>query len=338
MSLARQSSSFSSTLPLETFRLARDVIQTEAAALQTLAENLPADFADAVQLVLTCQGSVIVTGMGKAGWIGQKISATMASTGTRSHYVHPSEAMHGDLGRIGPRDIVLVLSNSGETGEVLQLLPTFEKTQIPLIAIVGKSTCSLANAADCVLTYGTVNEACPLGLAPSTSTSLMLAMGDALALVVSRQKGFRPIDFAQFHPGGSLGRKLSSIADVMRPIQDCRVANDSQAVRTAMIDSQNGMRRSGAMLLVDEQGKLTGIFTDSDLAKLLESGQQDWLDQPVYQVMTRDPKTVSANCKTQIAVDLLAKHNISELPVVDGYDRPVGMVDITDVLNLLPRK
>ena len=219
------------SIPMEQVRLAREVILAESTALEKLASALPAGFGQAVDLVCDCQGSVIVTGIGKAGWIGQKISATMASTGCRSHYLHPAEAMHGDLGRIGPRDIVLVFSNSGETGEVLQILPTLQKLEVPFIAIAGSAESSLSKAATIALPYGKVAEACTLGLAPSTSTSLMLALGDALALVASRQKGFRPIDFARFHPGGSLGKKLSKVNEVMRDLQTCRVANEQQTIR-----------------------------------------------------------------------------------------------------------
>lgn len=334
MSLAQPSTS---SLPLEQFRLARDVILAESAALEKLSRHLPSDFSKAVDCLCECQGSVIVTGIGKAGWIAQKISATMASTGTRSHYLHPSEAMHGDLGRIGPDDIVLVFSNSGETGEVLQLIPAFQNIDVPLIAIVGSENSSLARASSLCLAYGKVQEACPLGLAPSTSTTLMLALGDALALVTSRQKGFRPIDFARNHPGGSLGRKLSSVDEVMRPLDACRLAGDNQSVRDTLAGLAGTNRRAGAVLLTNWQGELTGIFTDSDLARMLGQGHDQLLDQPIAKVMTVAPKTVCSGARTTEAVDALVRHNISELPVVDRNGKPVGMIDITDVISLLPR-
>lgn len=325
------------SLPIEHFRLAREVIQAEADALSRLANRLPASFSEAVDIICQCEGSVIVTGIGKAGWIGQKITATMASTGTRSHYLHPSEAMHGDLGRIGPRDIVLVFSNSGETGEVLQLLPTLQNINVPLIAVVGSEQSSLAKAATITLSYGKVPEACPLGLAPSTTTTLMLGIGDALALVASRQKGFRPIDFAQYHPGGSLGKKLSRVNEIMRPLSECRVGFENLTVRETFVNLQESGRRTGAVLLLQQTGKLAGIFTDSDLARLLERGDDHLLDAPIGSVMTGLPKTVASGSQTTVAVEILARNNISELPVVDSQNRPVGIVDITDVLSLLPR-
>ena len=327
----------SRTLPLQQFRLAREIIQTEAQALDRLAQRLPSEFTDAVELICQCQGSVIVTGIGKAGWIAQKVSATMASTGTLSHYIHPSEAMHGDLGRIGPRDIVLVFSNSGETGEIVQLLPTFQKTNVSVISVVGSEDNSLSRASTVSLSYGKVPEACPMGLAPSTSTALMLALGDALALVASFQKGFRPIDFAGFHPGGSLGMKLSRVDEIMRLIQDCRVASENHTVRDTFVSSQGPGRRTGAVLLIRDSGELSGIYTDSDLARLLERGDDHLLDEPIHRVMTANPKSVVSGTETAAAVEILASNNISELPVVSHSGQPVGIIDITDVLGLMPR-
>jgi arabinose-5-phosphate isomerase len=326
------------SLPVEPFRLAREVIETEARALQRLASCLPAGFSEAVDMICQCEGSVMISGIGKAGWIAQKISATMASTGTRSHYLHPSEAMHGDLGRIGPRDIVMVFSNSGETSEVLQLLPTLQKRDVPLIAIVGAENSSLGKAATITLGYGNLAEACPLGLAPTTSTAVMLALGDALALVASQHKGFRHMDFAVFHPGGSLGKKLSRVNEIMRPLADCRVGNENRTVRETLVALQNEGRRSGAVLLLNDAGELTGIFTDSDLARILERGQDHLLDEPVGNVMSARPKTVASGTQTMVAVEILACHNISELPVVDSRGCPLGIIDITDVISLLPRK
>ncbi len=333
MSLARRQDT--TTLPLDLYRQARQIILQESTALEKLANHLPAGFDRAVDLICGCQGAVIVSGIGKAGWIAQKVSATLASTGSRSHYLHPSEAMHGDLGRIGPDDIVLMLSNSGETAEILQLLPTLVRAGIPLVSIVGSDTNSLAEASQVVLSYGRVSEACPLGLAPSTSTTLMLALGDALALVASFKKGFRAIDFARHHPGGSLGKKLSRVEDLMRGIDQCRVAPDDETIRSIYVRLQGPGRRSGAILLVDSTGQLSGIFTDSDLARLLERQEDYLLDQPVGSVMTRNPKTIQAGCKTSSAVELLSTHNISELPVIDRRGKPLGIIDITDVLGLL---
>lgn len=323
------------SLPFDQYRHAREIIMQEAAALEKLASNLPGDFDKAVSLICNCTGAVIVSGIGKAGWIAQKISATMASTGTRSHYLHPAEAIHGDLGRLAPNDIVLMLSNSGETGEILDLIPTFAKAGVPLISIVATEKNSLARASTVVLAYGRVAEACPLGLAPSTSTTLMLALGDALALVVSKQKGFRAIDFAQHHPGGSLGKKLSQVDDVMRPLDQCRMASDSETIRSIYIRLRGPQRRSGAILLTDRHGRLSGIFTDSDLARLLERQEDHLLDQSISNVMTHDPKTVASGSPTTVAVEMLSVHSISELPVIDQQGKPLGVIDVTDVVGLM---
>jgi arabinose-5-phosphate isomerase len=274
--------------------------------------------------------------MGKAGWIGQKISASLASTGTRSHFLHPAEAMHGDLGRIGPDDVVLALSNSGETDELLQILPSLGKAGIPLLALTGQASSTLGRAADVVIEYGRVEEACHLNLAPSTSTTLMLGLGDALALVVSQARQFQALDFARFHPGGSLGRKLSCVRDLMRPIAQCRVARSDEIVRQIYVRSSVTERRVGVILVIDPQGKLAGIFTDSDLARLLEKHRDEMLDRPIAEVMTPRPVSVSADESVVKAVELLARKNISEIPVVDDQQRPVGLIDITDVIGLLP--
>lgn len=318
----------------EQLQIATEVIKSESSALQRLSANLPDDFCNAVGLLLDCQGCVIVTGVGKAGWIGQKISASLASTGTRSHFLHPAEAVHGDLGRVGPDDLILVFSNSGETGEILKLIPTFEKFGTPIVSITGKSKSTLVAHSAAVLNYGATQEACHLGLAPSTSTALMLALGDALSLVVSRSKNFEAIDFAKFHPGGSLGKRLSLVEEVMRPISECRVARQSETVREVYIQQGGRDRRAGAVLITDCDEKLTGFFTDSDLAKLLERQQDELFDQPIHTVMTRNPVTVSAGSKTMVAIETLACRNLSELPVVDSQGKVIGLIDITDVVNV----
>jgi arabinose-5-phosphate isomerase len=194
----------------------------------------------------------------------------------------------------------------------------------------------LASNAECILDYGISGEACPLGLAPTTSTTVMLALGDALSMVVAKVKDLRPQDFARSHPGGSLGKKLSNVTEIMRPISECRVASSEQTVREIYIQLAGPSRRSGAVLLVDENDWLVGIFTDSDLARLLERQQDKWFDKPVAEVMTRKPTCVTTDTKTQLAVEILASINISELPVVDKSNKPVGLIDITDVVGLFP--
>jgi arabinose-5-phosphate isomerase len=325
-----------SATPFEQARFARDVIQHEAEALKLLANNLPADLSRAVDLVLECEGSVIVAGIGKAGWIGQKISASFCSTGTRSHFLHPAEAVHGDLGRIGSEDVILILSNSGETSEILRLLPTLAQFETPIISITASVDSTLAKHSHAVLNYGKSTEACSLGLAPSTSTTTMLALGDALALLLSRVRQFRSIDFARYHPGGSLGRKLAKVDDIMRPIERCRVALESETIRDIYVRYRGQERRAGMVMVTDDQGTLTGVFTDSDLARMLEQKQDAYFDSPISALMTRHPKTIGSGSKTTLAVDTLACHNLSELPIIDSRGRAIGLIDVTDLVGLIP--
>jgi arabinose-5-phosphate isomerase len=295
--------------------------------------RLDRGFYAAARTLCELRGSVIVTGVGKAGLIGQKIAATLASTGTRAHFLHPAEAMHGDLGKIGPRDAVLILSYSGESTEITQLLPAFASRGVPIIAITQSRHTAAARSADVVLELGPVVEACLLGLAPTSSTAAMLAVGDALALVASRLRGFQPEDFARFHPGGSLGRKLSPVNDHMRTLDACRVAPETATVREVLVACSKPARRSGAIMLTDGSGRLSGIFTDSDLARLFERRRDAALDAPVADVMTTSPRTVASGTMLEDALAEMARCKISELPVVDGDGRPVGMLDVTDVVE-----
>ena len=318
----------------EQLRAAREILRLEAKAIWELSNRLEESFCQTVRILFQCQGSVIVTGMGKAGIIGQKIAATLASLGTRAHFLHPAEAFHGDLGRIHASDVVLMLTQSGETGEVVQLLPSLKDFQVPLVAVTASKTSTVGRAANVVLEIGQLEEACSLGLAPSTSTTAMLAVGDALALVLSELRDFRAEDFARFHPGGALGRKLSKVDDVMRPLAECRTARDGQTVRQVIVACTKPGRRTGAIMLTDADGRLTGLFTDSDLARLFERRDEAALDRPIAEVMVASPTTVPSGTRVGDAVNLLATRKFSELPVVDRSGRPVGLVDVTDVLGL----
>ena len=321
----------------EQLRFGREVLLRESEAIQSIAENLDRAFCHAVDLVYRCQGSLIVSGMGKAGLVGQKLMATFASTGTPSHFLHPAEAVHGDLGRVRDDDVVLVLSQSGETEEIVRLLPSLQEMTTPLIAMTSHSESTLGRSGTVVLQLGTLEEAGGLGLAPSTSTTTMLALGDALALVVSRMRGFAREDFARFHPAGSLGRKLSRVGQYRRPLRLCRVAEDSHSVRKVFVGRSMPGRRTGAIMLVDRQGRLTGLFTDSDLARLFEHHREETLDEPICDVMTRDPVTIADGALMTEAVSLMADRKISELPVVDDNGRPTGLIDVTDVVGLFPQ-
>jgi arabinose-5-phosphate isomerase len=322
--------------PLEQLRQARAIIASESEALARLATRLDGQFCQAVALMFDCSGSVLTCGMGKAGLIAQKITATLASTGTRSHHLHPGEAVHGDLGRVGPDDVVLVLSQSGETEEVVRLLPSLAGFGVPVIAIVGRRSSTLGQAATVSIELGPIVEACPLGLAPSTSTTAMLAIGDALALVTSQMRGFQRDDFARFHPAGNLGRQLSRVDDSMRPLHECRVALQSLTVREVLVEHSRSGRRSGAMMLVDGAGRLTGVFTDSDLARLFEHKRDQALDRPIREVMSTHPLSVAEGSLMADSVAIMAGRKISELPVLDLSGRPVGLIDITDVVGLYP--
>jgi len=316
--------------PFEQLRYARQIILLESQALARLATRLDTEFCRAVDLFYGCAGSVIVSGMGKAGLVGQKIAATLASTGTRSHFLHPAEAVHGDLGRIHHDDLLLVLSKSGETEEIVRLLPTLSERTVPIVAITSRPTSSLGKAADVTIDLGPLKEACALGLAPSTSTTAMLAMGDALALVTSRMRDFRVEDFARFHPAGSLGHKLKKVEDQMRRMEECQLASESDTVRQ-VITHWRGGRRSGAVIVVDDEGRLAGFFTDSDFRRLFALRQEASLDRPIAEVMTRQPITVPAGSMLADAESIVAERKISELPVVDADGRPLGMIDITDL-------
>ena len=322
--------------PFEQLRYARQILQLESRTLAQLATRLNHDFCKAVEHLYRCRGSVIVSGMGKAGLVGRKIMATLASTGTRSHCLHPAEAVHGDLGRIHHQDVILLLSQSGETEEVVRLLPSLAELGVPVLAITGRADSTLGRAATVTLELGPVEEACSLGLAPSTSTTAMLALGDALALVTSQMRNFDRDDFARFHPGGSLGRKLSKVEHHLRGLQQCRVAADSKTVREVFVGASLPGRRTGAIMLVDEAGKLTGIFTDSDLARLFERRRDLDLDLPIRQLMTAHPLTIQLGSRMADAVTLMAERKISELPVVDSQGRPVGLIDVTDVVGMFP--
>ncbi len=322
----------------EQLREARDMLQAAANSLLGISRRLDESFCDAVELLVGCTGSVVVTGMGKAGLIGRKLTATLSSTGTRSHFLHPAEAVHGDLGSLRKGDVLLALSNSGETEELCRLLPIVRNLEVPILAITARASSTLGTQADIALTTGSIPEAGHFGLAPTTSTTVMLALGDALALVVSRARGFSREQFAQLHPAGALGRKLTSVGDVMRSGDQLRIAPQNLTIRAALVDLRRSGRRTGAVMAVDDDGRLTGLFTDSDLVRLLEHRRELQLDRPLLEVMTQRPKTIHADSPLADACNLLAQYHISELPVVDETGRPVGLVDITDVIGLMPEE
>jgi len=313
----------------------RGILHAEARAIVEAAERLDGAFVRAVHRLEACSGNVVVTGIGKAGLVARKISATLASTGTPSHFLHPTEAMHGDLGVLRGDDLLLTLSQSGETEEITRLIPHVRARGIPIVAITGRAESTLGRAADVVVTSGPVREACELGLAPSTSTSVLLALGDSLALVTSALRAFTAEDFHARHPGGSLGRQLMQVEDVMRSLPQCRTSLPEESVRS-VFSRVLPARRTGAVMILDHAGTLAGIFTDSDLARLFERRNDAAIDGPIGDVMTARPTTVAAGTRLRDAVEVLETRRLSELPVVDASGRPVGLLDVVDLVGMVP--
>ena len=326
-------SHFPTTL-LERLRMLRECVAAEGSAILRSAAALSSEAVRAAEMTADCAGCVVITGVGKAGLVGQKLVATLASTGTPAHFLHPSEAVHGDLGRLRSGDLVWAISNSGRSEEVVRIAPYLRENSNGLIAITATDDNPLAVAADCAVTIGRHDEACPNGLAPTSSTAVMMAVGDGIAMLASRLRSFTPQDFARFHPGGALGRKLAAVDQIMRPLEVCRVAPKNASVRQAMVTASQSPRRTGAVMLVDESGVLAGLFTDSDLARLLETRDDRALDQPISTRMTIDPTTAQKGSLLSEAMAVMSHRRISELPVIDDCGRPIGMLDITDLVSL----
>jgi arabinose-5-phosphate isomerase len=309
----------------------RRVLETEAAAILSVVGRLNESFVGAVELVLACRGRVVATGMGKAGFIAQKLSATFASTGTPSLFLHPAEALHGDLGRVTRADLVIALSNSGETEELLRLLPGLKRIGAPLLALTGRGRSTLALAADSLLDVGDIEEACPLGLAPTASAAALLAMSDALAMAVLAARPFTEEDYALYHPGGKLGRKLRKVSEVMRTGPQNPVVRDDVPVTEALEVMTRTPGRPGCTSVVDGLGRLVGIFTDGDLRRLIQGGRVDF-GAPVGDVMTRGPRTVRPELLALDAVKVLREKQLDQVPVVDEFNRPIGLLDVQDIL------
>lgn len=317
---------------------ARQIVRGEAAALLSVADRLNESFLLAVDLFHRCPGRICITGTGKSADVGQKIAGTLNSTGTRAYLLDATRAVHGDLGMIHPHDVVLALSASGETEEVVKLLPSLRQMARAIVALTSREESTLAKNADVALVLGSLEEVCPLGLAPSTSTTAMIAVGDALAFVLMRMRAFSQEDFARFHPAGSLGRKLLKVEAVMRHGNELRVADSRKTVREVFAEEKRVGRRTGAVMLVDDAGALSGIFTDSDLARLFAQHQDSVFDRPIADVMTPRPLMVPVGTRLTDAVDILRNRKISELPVVDAAGRPAGLIDITDLIGLVSRE
>ncbi len=313
---------------------AKEVLAVEAAAIQALIPRIDGQFTAAVNIILDCSGRVIVTGMGKSGLVGRKIAATLASTGTPAFFLHPAEAIHGDLGMVTGEDVVLALSHSGETGEVLSILPIIRRIGAKVIAMSGRENSTLVSNADGFLDVAVEREACPLGLAPTASTTASLAMGDALAVALLTARRFTPEDFALFHPGGSLGRRLLlTVGQVMHSGEDNPVTPLGSTVKEALfVITAKGL---GVTSIIDGDGRLQGIITDGDIRRSLEKGL-DFLNKRVEEIMTRSPRTITADRLAAQALNRMEKNKprpITVLPVVDGDQRAIGMIHLTDLLR-----
>ena len=311
--------------------LARDVLHTEAEAIMALSGRLNGDFLRAVDAILACSGRIVVTGMGKSGHVGRKIAATLASTGSPAFFVHPAEAAHGDLGMITPQDVVIALSNSGESGEVVALLPALKRKGLVLIAMTGNASSSLGREADILLDTQVDKEACPLGLAPTTSTTVQMALGDALAVTLLDARQFGPDDFALSHPGGSLGRRLLvHVKDLMHKGEELPQVKPGTALKDALLEMSH--KRLGMVAVTDDSNTIHGIYTDGDLRRTLEHSSNIY-DLNIDQVMSRQPQTILYSKLATEAVHVMEQRRITSLLVVDEAGKLLGAIHMHDLFK-----
>lgn len=315
----------------EILRQAREVIQIEAEAVQGLLDRLDENFVRAVKMLLSCEGRVVITGIGKSGLVGRKIVATLTSTGTPSVFLHPVEGLHGDLGMVTAKDVILAISNSGETAEILNLLPSLQKIGVKIISLTGSLDSTLAKNSQIVIDVGVEREACPLGLAPTSSTTATLVIGDALAVSLMRQRKFGENDFALFHPGGHLGERLSfRVKDIVRPVSDFPTLPKEKTVGEFL----SAINRYGAdfALVLNPDGSLAGMVTDRDLRRG-EIGSPDFLNRLIAGLMNPNPATVEENIPAAEAMKTMVENNLVALPVLDKEKRLKGVVTLRDILN-----
>lgn len=316
---------------VDVIKTAREVLEIEARAIHGLKKKIGSEFRKAVQLMADCDGRIIITGMGKPGFIARKIAATLASTGSPSMFLHPAEAVHGDLGMIKDNDIMIAISNSGQTEEIVRLLGTVKRIGVPLIAMTSNRKSELAREADVLLDLGVTREACPLNLAPSASTTASLAMGDALALSLLKAKGFRQEDFAVLHPGGSLGKQLLKVRDLMRRGRNNPVVNENTSLRKALLTITSA--RAGSCTVVNAKRRVVGIFTDGDLRRHLRSAGEKILKEPVGKLASRNPTVIREDKLAAEALHMLKSRKIDEVPVVNASGSVVGLLDVQDLLK-----
>ena len=309
----------------------RRVLDIEARAVQALIQRLDGGFSDAVDFLYACKGKVVISGMGKSGLIGQKIAATMASTGTPSFFLHPAEGLHGDLGMLARKDVLIAISNSGETQEILQLLPFMERMGIPILSIVGRMSSTLAKNSAVALDVSVAEEACPMGLAPTASTTATVAMGDALAVALLEKRGFKEQDFAQFHPGGTLGRRLLvKVRDVMHRGQELPQVQEIVLGSVAILEMS--AKKIGMTTVVDRAGTLVGVITDGDIRRFLQQGG-DFSKVTAGSLASRHPKRIGPDELAAKAVEMMERYAITTLVVADNAKRIVGVVHLHDLLK-----
>jgi len=309
---------------------AKKVLKIEAEAISFLIERIDDSFVKAVDLVFFCKGKIVVTGVGKSGLIGQKIASTLASTGTPSFFMHPAEGIHGDLGMLSKNDVVIAISNSGESNEISQIIPIVKRMGLPLISMTGNRSSTLAKSGDAVLDISVKEEACPLGLAPTASTTATLAMGDALAVAVLDKRGFNKEDFALLHPGGSLGKRLLvRVSDLMHTGEAIPLVTENTVMKVALFEITS--KRLGVTGVLDDEGFLEGAITDGDLRRAMEKGL-DVLNKNASEIMTRNPKKIGADALAAEALQKMEQHSITSLFVMDG-EKVAGIVHLHDLLK-----
>jgi arabinose-5-phosphate isomerase len=317
---------------------ARRVLTIEAGAIASLADRLDDRFAEAVELIVARAGKVVVTGMGKSGHVCRKIAATLASTGTPAFFLHAAEALHGDVGMLERKDLVLAISNSGETAEVLELVPILKRLGLPLVALTGRADSTLGRAADVVLDVGVAEEACPLGLAPTASTTATLAMGDALAVALLERRGFRPEDFAALHPAGTLGRKLLRVEDLMHRGEELPLVREDAPFKATMVEMTS--KHLGVTAVIDAAGALVGVITDGNIRRAFEripdlhqATARDLMTRGRRETMTGPPKTIDREALAAQALATMERNAITSLFIVDGDGRPAGVIHLHDLLR-----
>lgn len=315
----------------EICQFAQSVIKVEAEVISALTAHIDQQFACACQYLFHCEGRIAVMGMGKSGHIGRKIAATFASTGNPAFFIHPSEAKHGDIGMITPKDVLLALSNSGETEEIISILPFIKRLHIPLITLTGKPRSTLAKAATVNINVSVEKEACPLGLAPTSSTTAALVIGDALAMTLLKRRGFTKNDFALTHPGGSLGRKLLlRVDELMQQGEDFPQISHQANLKEALVEITR--KKLGVTTILDEKGKLVGIFTDGDVRRAFDNNA-DIHQTPLHEVMTPNPKVIPSGMLAHEALGVMETFKITSLVVVNEFEKPLGIIHIHDILR-----